>query len=370
MKNHEKEEENMAGGRRAVPTASGYWCNPFIGAGADANPQGGKQPKYRKGAQAPAMPALDFLSARFEPYPAVKFSELYSEEHYGFLYRSAKNYLKLLGKDLGIEPGGHDFNKLYRHFNNALPEGQYCELCRCGKDIYFHVIDNSAGWELHYIPCAVIDRVEDIQLSGILLDFFRLLQYTQRLTPLKEDPVYQIFISDTGHYALKDEQERKRLADEYEKGYIGELLDKIAQPPDTAICIRKLKERIRKYDPRPQEAGIVTLMQEGLDLFAGRKNSKKKIIHYGFFPDETEDYYNCYWPVEASRTLMIVYEEDMLHTFLGEWINNEVQEQSAEIFSAGNKVITPRTRAPLKTEQYVIDFFNWLKRFENELSDL
>jgi hypothetical protein len=293
----------------------------------------------------------------------VKFSELYSEENYDYLYRSAKNYLSLLGKEIGIPPDGHDFHKLYRHFNYALPKDQYCELNRYGKDICFHVIENSSDWELHYIPCAVIDRVE-AELSGILLDFFALLQHTQGLTPLKEDPVYGIFISETGHYTLKDKQERERLANEYEKGHIGELLDKIAAKPGTGIT--NLKKRIKKYSPRPQEAGLLALLAEGLELFA----KKKMIVHSGFFPDETEDYYNCYCPVEAHRTLVVAYDDDLLCKFLSQWVDEEAQEQGAEIFSAGNKVITPGTRAPLRINRYVIDFFNWLKRFEDELSDL
>jgi len=355
----------MAGGRRIVQVAPGYWSNPFIGTGADGDKQGSQLP-CQKGAQTRGRASFDFLSARFEPYPVVKFSELYSEQNYDFLYRSAKNYLKLLGQEMELEPDGHDFVRLYHYFNRAVPEGQSCELCRYGTDIYFHVIENSAGWELHYIPCGIIGKVEDERFRDILLDFFNLLQHTQGLVPLKEDPVYQLFISDTGHYTLKDKQERERLSDEYEKGHAGGILDRIAQPAGTTIV--ELGKRIRKYHPRPQEAGITALMLEGLELF-GRRN-RKKITSYGFFPNETEDYYNCYYPVEVCRTLMIVYEEDMLYKFLTDWITDEAQEQSAEIFSAGNKVISPRTKAPLKPDPYVTDFFNWLKRFENELSDL
>lgn len=354
----------MESRRGTIPIAPGYWSNPFIGTGADADRQGGTERK--KDAEACAAASFDFLNTHFDTYPVVKFSELYSEENYGFLYRSAKNYLKLLGKDIGIEPDGYDFHKLYSHFNDALPEGQECELYRYGDTIYFHVIENSFGWELYYIPCAVIDRAGPV-LSGIFLDFFRLLQHTQGLTPLKEDPVYSIYTGDM-RPSSGNEEERKRLANEYGKGHIGELLDKIAQEPRNGIT--KLRNRIRKYDPRPKEAGLLALMLEGLELFGGGKNRKKKITGYGFFPNETEDYYNCYWPVEVGRTLMIVYEEDMVYHFLRKWITGEAHEQSAEIFSAGNKIITPRTRAPLRINRYVIDFFNWLKRFEDELHDL
>ena len=60
----------------------------------------------------------------------------------------------------------------------------------------------------------------------------------------------------------------------------------------------------------------------------------------------------------------------MIYNFINEWITEEANEQSAEIFSAGNKIITPETRTLLKINQYVIVFFNWLKQFENELHDL
>lgn len=351
----------MESRRGIIQPAPGYWRNPFIGTGTQADRPGGTERK--KNAETCANAAFDFLNTCFEPYPVVKFSGLYSRENYDFLYRSARNYLRLSGKDIGIKPDGHDFIKLFRHFDNSLPQNQECELCRQADTIYFHVIENSYGWELYYIPCAAIDRADTV-LSGILLDFFNLFQHTQGLSPLKEDPVYEIFIGDTGHYALEDKETRKKLAEEYEKGHIGKILDKIAGKPETGIT--KLKNRIEKYDPRPGEAGILALMLEGLELF----RKKEKITGHGFFPNETEDYYNCYWPVEASRTLMIVYDEDMVCNFLSEWITEEAREQSAEIFSAGNKVITPATRAPLKINHYVVDFFNWLKRFKNELLDL
>lgn len=353
--------------RRTLPAAPGYWRNPFLGTGADGDTQGNK-PAGGKKVKGCAKAAFDFLSIRLDTFPVVKFSELYSAGSYDFLYRSAKNYLKLLGQEIGIPPGGYDFEELYRHFSLALPEDQCCELCRYGADIFFHVIENSAGWELHYIPCAIAGRLE-AEPGGLLLDFLRLLQHTQGLTPLKEDPVYRLFISDTGHYSLKDTEKRKNLAEEYEKGHAGELLDRIARPPETIHFVAKLKKRLGKYVSRGNEEGIIALMREGLELMGRGKNRKKKITGYGFFPQETEDYYNCYYPVEAHRTLMIVHEEDMLCTFLSEWAREEAQEQSAEIFSGGNKLITPRTRAPLKADPYVNDFFNWLKRFEHELSD-
>lgn len=352
----------MENRRGIIPVASGYWRNPFIGTGADEHKQGNKS-KRKKNAKGRTIPASDFLNSRFESFPVVKFSDVYSKENYDYLYRSAKKYLKLLGKEIEIAPDGHDFVKLFRYFDSMLPEYQECELYRDHDTIYFHVIENRAGWELYYIPCSIIDRV-DVGLSEILLDFFCLLHHTQGLTHLKEDTVYQLFISDMKHYALKEEKERKDLADQYEKGHIGQLLDKIAQKP--VMSIIKLKNCIEKYNPCPQETGIIALMLEGLELFG----KKEKIIDFGFFPFETEDYYNCYYPVEVHRTLMIVYEEDPLYKFIGEWINEEANEQSAEIFSGGDLIITPKTTKALKVNPYVNDFFNWLKRFENELHDL
>lgn len=352
----------MESRRRTIPVASGYWRNPFIGTGADKDKQGNKS-KCKKDTKTFSIPASYFLNSHFEPYPVVKFSNIYSEENYDYLYRSAKKYLKLLGKEIEIAPDGYDFTKLFRYFDSMLPGYQECELCRQNDTIYFHVIENRAGWELYYVPCGIIDRV-DAELSEMLLDFFCLLHHTQGLTHLKEDPVYQLFISDTKHYALKEEKERKDLADEYEKGHIGQILDKMAKVP--VVSIRKLKNRIKKYNPCPQEAGIIALMLEGLELFG----KKEKIIDFGFFPFESDDYYNCYYPVEVHRTLMIVYEEDPLYKFIAEWINEEANEQSAEIFSGGNLLITPKTRKPLKVNPYVNDFFNWLKRFENELHDM
>lgn len=351
----------MESGRGTISITPGYWRNPFIGTGQNENRQ--RSTKCQKDAKACTKAGFDFLNTHFTPYPVVKFSDLYSQENYDFLYRSAKNYLKLLGKDIGIKSDGYDFIKLYQHFNLALPEHQECELYRHADTIYLHVIENNAGWELYYIPCAVIHRVNPV-LSDIFIDFFRLFQHTQKLAALKEDPVYEIFIGDTGHYALKDKEERKKLTENYKNGHIGEILDKIAEEPVTSIT--KLKNRIKKYDPRPEEAGIIALMLEGLELF----RRKEAITKHTFFPYETEDYYNCYWPVEADRTLMIIYDKDMLSEFISEWITEEAQEQSAEIYSAGSKIITPWTRAPLKINQYVIDFFNWIKRFEYELYDL
>lgn len=55
----------MANRQRAIPTAPGYWSNPFIGTGADADKQGGK-PKCKKGAQARPQAIPYFLNTRFD----------------------------------------------------------------------------------------------------------------------------------------------------------------------------------------------------------------------------------------------------------------------------------------------------------------
>lgn len=110
----------MENRRGIIPVAPGYWRNPFIGAGTNENRPGSTERK--KDVEACTKAGFDFLNTRFDPYPVVKFSDLYSEENYYFLYRSAKNYLKLIGKEIGIEPDGHDFMKLYSHFNHTLPQ--------------------------------------------------------------------------------------------------------------------------------------------------------------------------------------------------------------------------------------------------------
>lgn len=353
----------MESRRKTLPVASGYWKNPFIGAGEDEHRKG-SQSERSQSLKAAEKYALDFLNTRFEDYPVVKFSDIYSEENYYYLYKSAKNYMKLLAKDFKLEPNGHDFEELFKQFNCQLPQNQYCELFQKGDTIYFHVVENSFGWELYYIPCKIIHSATGI-LRDIYADFFALLQHTQRLTPLKEDSLYKIFVSDTYHSSCVDKEERKKLTEEYESGYIGDILERIAIEPK--ISITKIKNRIIKYNPRSkQESGILALMLEGLELF----KRKKKIMDYNFFPYETEDYYNNYCPVEIYRNLMIIYDDDMVKDMIYNWTIDEANEQNTEIFSGGNLLITPRTRTPLKVDNYVIDFFNWLKKIENELHDL
>jgi len=345
--------------RKTVRPASGYWPNPFSGDGIAQYPAGNRA-DAKTHVTKKRVPALDFLTAEFKKYPITRFSLRYSEENYYFLYRSARNYAKLIGQDWEMEPDGYDFSKLYRHFNSILPQWQECEFYMHDNTIYFHVIDNHWDEDLHFIPCCIIDSVEG-ELKEIYRDFFTLFQYTQGLTVIKDDPVYSIMGGDIERG--KADEDVIELYKEYQVGEIGKTLDSINVKPGTTI--RELKNRILKFNPRAkEEPGILLLMLEGLELF----RNKNKITKYYFFPYENDDYYNAYCPVDYNRILMIGYDMDMISDCIREWVWEEIQENGAEVLSAGDKLITPDTCAAMKPEKFVIDFYNWLKRFENELS--
>lgn len=337
--------------------------NPLAGITAQANTQGSEQCQtlaYQVG-----KPANDFLTAVFKPVHISDYDPLYSKENYNFLYDSARNYARLLGKEFNLAKRYRDFEKLYDTFRGILPADQKCEITQHEGELMFHVVDDREEGNLYYVPCEIIDRVEGA-LRDIYLCFFRLFRQSQGLSPLLEDPCFEMICGDLPDRELTEEDDGwLHMLYSYQKGEICKTLELVDEEPQ--YTIRQLGNRIKKYVPQSEkESKILSLMLEGLELF----RQGKPIMKYGFFPYEDSDFYDTYYPVQLDRIILILYNtDDGLFENLFEWTCEEANQGGYDILSGGDLLITPQTKKLLKPDVYVEQFLKWINRFCHELND-
>lgn len=318
----------------------------------------------QKNHQTVGKSANDFLTAVFEPLWIADYNTIYSKNNYNYLYDSAFNYASLLGIEFKSPSKYPDFKKLYTDFKAVLPAEQCCELVQEGDDLFFQIYEDKEEGKLYFVPCHIIDQA-DGDLKEIYISFFSIFQKTQGLVCLSEIPLYEMLCSDLPDNGQIDkEDEWMMILNEYENGEIGNTLKLIDNEPK--FTIRQLINRIKKYKPQSEkEEKILSLIMEGLTLF----KLNKKIMDFSFFPHEDEDYYDCYYPVDLNRFILIVYEKDLMFENLFSWTCDEANESGYEILSSGFDFISPKTEILIKTDDYVSRFLNWINRLCDELYD-
>lgn len=254
-----------------------------------------------------------------------------------YLYRSAVNYAKLLGKNLEIKPNCDDFNTLYYRFKDLLPVNQELYISEEYCSPRFYIVHEQDMERLTcFIPCKVISNSEG-EIQELYIEFFRHLQHSQRFTSLRKTRTYEY--RKSGQEDPKDIQWNE-LFNRYENGDIGEVLGLIETKPK--MSLRKLENRIEKYDPKIlSEERKLNLMLEGINLF----KEKKSITNYGFLPIEDDNHYDSFYPLEIDRLFCIVYEkEDLMENCLISWIESDLEEGMGELIPGGDLFISPQTK--------------------------
>lgn len=346
---------------RGSTTASGYWTYPDAGTWKKRNTSG-KQ-KRKKNAQTVRKSANDFLTAVFEPIHISEFSSVYSSENYIYLYNTAKNYAKLMGQELDLQPDVIDFEGLYKTFDKVLPKEDYLDIINDEDKLKFMIYDNSEEGLLYYIPCYVIDEAEG-HLRDIYISFFSLFQTTQGLTSLVNNVVFEYTSEELPENVeeIDEDDDWIVLLNRYLNGDIADTLCSINKK--SKYSISGLMQKIKKYKPKSErERKILELMHEGLKLF----KSGNSILHYAYQPvtDDEDQEYN---QVEMDRIILVVYDEsDLVTENMFDWVSQEANENGYEFLSAGYLELTPDTNTLLKKDTYVKDFLNWINKFSYEL---
>lgn len=315
--------------------------------------------EYKKDDTPIRIPANDFLKTVFKK---KKISEVpnspYNEVNYLYLYRSAKNYAKLLGKELNIKSNDRNLELLYRNFNSILPDMQESRLTLEDGILKFKVYDiRNDGYHFH-IPCRIIDEASGL-FREILIQFFYLLQHNFYLQEFKESRFIE-FMFQMADENDEPDNEYYHLVQEYQAGAISDTLDLISNK--NIYTVGTLIKLLKKFKPYTQrEKSMCEIINKGL-YFMKRKRS----IGTMAVPPDVDDYEASY-SVDVGDLLIVVYDDDQVTQEYNFQLNESANEYGFDYFSAGIKELSPYTRKLMQLDNYVVDFINWIIELNDEL---
>lgn len=339
--------------------APGYWAYPVQRKGTQQH-----QPGYEEsGESTETIPETgnSFLNTVIKPIPVTQTSLLYSQENYMYLYESAKNYAKLLGKEFSPEADPNNFTALYRRFAKILPESHELDLTAEEDDLYFIVTDNRADELTYFIPLKIIGESKG-RLKNLYHSFFALFRKYQAVTPFDKNTLLRHYVRDS---AVKNRKEWETTKYRYTKGKISRIFESLWEEPE--FNPEELIQQIRTYKARKVKTKtLLKLMQEGLELF-----EKGNIFDHRCSPIEDQYYYESYCPVDMRNLISFIYDpDDMMTHQLTEFIKEEAEEQGYEFLISEYKRLSPHDEKPLEESHFLISFMNWIKRFNYELRNI
>lgn len=302
-------------------------------------------------------PVNGFLTSVFKPIYETDVNPLFRPENYCYLYNSAKNCAGLLGENFVLEHDPRNFEAICDKLDSLLPKDMEVRLFEKNNKIHLKIIDNLADNLLYYIPCKIIDETEG-EFRDILIEFFRLLQDKQRMTPLLESQHFEMWKEEVENYydnmGEEPDDEWMELVKRYVDGDISKTLKLVDEK--TAFDVFSLQVLIDHYKPDcEREQKILCSMKKGLNFL----KAEKVLLHYTNAPRLRSEEY----PVDADETFMIIYDDDMILENLIEYMNNYACESGYEFFSSVNRTVTPRTRGLFKPDKFVIEFLEWINDF-------
>jgi hypothetical protein len=331
----------------------------------EKHPSGSKQAK--KSNTEVRESGNDFLTSIFKPIRTIDIDPLYSEANYKYLYDSAKNYTGLLNKGFNIEYNPTDFNSLYTEFDKKVPEGQSLYIFEKDNKLHFKITQAYDNNTLYYIPCEIIDQSSGV-FRDILIDFFCILKYTQKLTSqmdsyhcsgLLEELEYQ---EESGELDIDDDY--LQLLKSYKDGDIAKTLDLVNSHPKCAPC--ELQKIISEYKPQSEkESEILVLLLQGLEIL----KYEISIFQYAEVPNSYDPAGYGEVPMSADELVMIVYADDIIVENMIESVNMSCQECECEYFCAGIVELSPDTEQAMQPEWFVVNFLEWLSKFISKLYD-
>jgi len=310
-------------------------------------------------------PSVNFLSKVFHPIPLIRLNPLFTGKNYDFLYKSARNYSKLLGSSFNFKPQKNDFARLFRYFEKLLPNGQQLALIQKGKKLSFQVrfgYDYLIG-EVFYIPIEILDNAEGI-FREILLSFFQHFRHMHRFSKKECFYDYEIivdyYLEDLYH---EDDQDPEILEflKAYKDGYIHDIFSLVYQKSKHPI--KELEKLIENYTPKNcLEKSLLISVKEGINLIKTGKN----IFSYVRHPREVdENFYAVEYDfiIEAERLLRLVYSENdyVTESYL-EYLNAENSQYSNEYVPCQSMDLTPGADHLIEAG-FVEHFFTWLAEF-------
>jgi hypothetical protein len=311
-----------------------------------------------------------FLNAVFRPILATRLNPLFNGNNYDFLYRSARNYLKLLGSSLDSGKQEKDFTGLFRYFEERLPKGQHLLLMEENKKMSFKVFfgnDFLIG-EVFFIPIAILNRTEGA-FRDIVLSFFQVF-YRAHHFPRKEDlydyeVIVDCYMEEWHEY--DNDPERWNFIEAYKNGYVNDTFSLVYQKPNRSIG--ELEKLVESYTAKNEmEKRLIASIRQGINIINMNKNIFRHVRRPGKNDENFYDFDDeCI--IEAERMLRFVYSgSDYVSESLLEYLNTESAESANDYFPRQSLILTPETGRLLEVD-FVECFFTWLAGFVNALYD-
>jgi hypothetical protein len=314
--------------------------------------------------------AGNFLNTVFQPIPATRFYSLFNGNNYDYLYRSAKNYSRLLGSSFDLRRQENDFAGLFRYFENRLPQEQHLMLVEENKKLLFKIFfgNDFLISEVFFIPLKVLNTTEGT-FRDVILTFFQLFQQMHKLAWKKYLYDYEMIVDGylDEWYEQDDDPKLRNFLKAYKEGYIDDIFSLVYQKPNRSIG--KLEKLIESYIPKNnKEENLLTSIKQGINIIGMNKNIFDYVCRPG---KDDENFYDvdddCI--IEAERLLRFVYSGNNYVTdgYL-EYINTESHDIANEYFPRNSLVLTPKTDELLDVD-FVECFFTWLTEFIKNLYD-
>lgn len=310
--------------------------------------------KQQKATTAVREPVTGFLNAVFKPIQETDVNPLFRPGNYYYLYNSAKNCAGLFGKDFDLEPDTQNFEVICDKLDSLLPAGMEARLYEKDGKIHLKIINDLSDNLLYYIPCKIIDESEG-EFRDILVEFFRLLQDGQKLTPLLDSQHFEMWQEEVETYeddtGTRPDDEWVKLLKRYTGGDISDTLNLVNRKPVSDVS--SLNARIKCYKPVcTGEKELLSCIRKGL----GFLKTGKALLHYTNAPRlHSGDY-----PVDADNTFMVIYDDDMILDNLIRYMNDYACESGYEFFSSVNRTVTPRTKGIPGPDKFVDGFLKWI----------
>jgi hypothetical protein len=326
--------------------------------------------RSKKDASPGGKPAANFLNTVFRPIPATRFHPLFNGNNYDFLYRSAKNYSRLLGSSFDLRRQENDFAGLFRYFENRLPREQHLMLVEENKKLLFKIFfgnDFLIG-EVFFIPIKILNKTEGA-FRDILLSFFQLFQQMYKLAQKEYLYDYEMIVDGylDGWYEQDNDPEIMAFLKAYKEGYINDTFSHVYQQPNRSTG--ELEKLIESYSPKNnRKENLLASVKQGVNIL----NMNRNIFDYVCRPGkDDENFYDagedCI--IEAGRLIRFVYSgNDYISESYLEYLNTESQDFANEYFPRNSLVLTPETDCLLEVD-FVECFFTWLIEFIKNLYD-
>lgn len=292
-----------------------------------------------------------------------------------FLYKSALNYCKLLGKELKFKPNGKPFEDIHDiiiAFNKVLPDNQTAIVDYNNHNcLLFRVFTSDDFPDVFvFLPvCNILKMSEPMQ--EIFRHFIR--HYcTSQVIPIGDNHMeYDWVVNEHLEEQLCDpeffgtEVEDIEFIKSYKEGIVFKTMKEISETKTTPKVVEeKLKTRSRKLSKK--DRNLLKVMREGMPLL-----ESGTIGSYGFTPyfDEINNSVMDSSAVDFEQTLGVFWStDDPVAAIIEEGINVNINEYGCEK-PGENMILSPITKEPLVSSNYPMKFYKWYCKLFEAVTD-